>query len=104
MAATIVRKTFNNHENNITTGLSNYIPTLDKFALKTFNGLSYDREISRPLVIGYLLNLSDHYFLKTIVKIINILLLQAKFLLILNSKSFNQSDDIVSIDGAKIRP
>ncbi len=37
MAAAIVRKGFNDHNNNITTGLSNYTPTLDKFALKVFN-------------------------------------------------------------------
>ncbi len=36
-------------------------------------------------------------------KIINIALLQVKFLLILNDKSFNQSDDIICVDGTKIR-
>ena len=37
-------------------------------------------------------------------KTINIALLQAKFLLILNGQSFNQSDDIVQVDGLKIWP
>lgn len=37
-------------------------------------------------------------------KTINIALLQAKFLLILNGQSFNQSDDIVRVDGTKVRP
>ncbi len=35
--AAIMRKAFDDHDNNITTGLSNYTPTLDKFALKAFN-------------------------------------------------------------------
>ncbi len=68
MAATIVRKAFDNHDNNIATGPSNYTLTLDKFALKAFNRLSHDREISGPLVASYLLNLLDHYSPKAIVK------------------------------------
>ncbi len=54
---------------------SNYILTFDKFALEAFNPLSHDREISGPLVASYLLNFPNHYFLKAIVKIINIALL-----------------------------
>ena len=104
MTAAIVRKTFVNHDNNITTGSSNYTPTLDKFVLKVLNWLSYNREISRLLVASYLLNLPDYYSLKAIVKTMNIALLQAKFSLILNSKNFYQSDDIVCVDGIKIRP
>ena len=57
-----MRKAFNNHDNNIKTGLSNYILTLDKFALKAFNNLSHNREISEPLIASYFLNLLDHYF------------------------------------------
>ncbi len=104
MAAAIVRKPFDDHENNITTGPSNYTSTLDQFALKAFNQLTHDREISGPLVASYLLNLLNHYFPKAIVKTINIALLQVKFSLILNSQNFNQSDDIVRVDGTKIRP
>ncbi len=37
MTAAIVRKAFDNHNNNITTYSSNYTSTLDKFALKEFN-------------------------------------------------------------------
>ncbi len=103
MTAAIVKKAFNDHDNNITTGPSNYTPTLDKFALKVFNQLPHDREIGRPLVASYLLNLPNHYSPKAIVKIINISLLQAKFLLILNGQNFNQSDDIVRVNGTKIR-
>ncbi len=84
MTVVMVRKAFDNPDNNITTCPSNYTPTLDKFALKAFNRLSHDREISGPLVAHYLLNLFDHYFPKAIVKIINIALLQAKFSMILN--------------------
>ncbi len=104
MAAAVVRKTFDNHDNNITTGPSNYTLTLDKFALKAFNWLSHDQEISGPLVASYLLNLPDHYSPKAIVKIWNIALLQVKFLLILNGQNFNQLDNIVRVDGNKIRP
>ena len=104
MAAAIVRKAFNNHDNNITTCPSNYTPTLDKFALKVFNQLFHDQEINRPLVASYLLNLLDHYSLKAIVKNINIALFQTKFLLILNGKNFNQLDEIICVDGTKIRP
>ena len=104
MAAAIVRKAFDNHDKDSTSTPANYIPTRDKFALKAFNWLSYNQEISGPLVASYLLNLLDHYFRKENVKTINIALLQAKFLLILNGQSFNQSDDIVRVDGSKIRP
>ena len=86
------------------TGPSNNTPIFDKFALKVFNQLFHDEEISGPPVASYLLNLPDHYSLKAIVKTINIALLQAKFLLILNSQNFNQSDDIVCVDSTKIRP
>ncbi len=42
MAAAIVQKAFDNHENNIITGPLNYIPNLNKFVLKAFNELSHD--------------------------------------------------------------
>ncbi len=99
-----MRKAFDDHDNNITTGPSNYTPTLDKCALKAFNWLSHNREISEPLVASYLLNLPNHYFSKAIIKTMNNILLQAKFSLILNDQSFNQSDDIMHIDSTKIRP
>ncbi len=104
MAAAIVRKAFDDYHNNIMTSLSNYTPTLDKFALKAFNRLFHDREMSGTLVASYLLNLPDNYSPMAIVKTINIALLEAKFLLILNSHNFNQSDDIVPINSTKIRP
>ncbi len=103
MVAAIVRKAFDNHDNNIATDPSNYIPTFDKFALKAFNWLSHDWEIRGPLVGSYLLNLPDHYSSKAIVKTINIALLQVKFLLILNGQNLDQSDTIMCVDGTKIR-
>ncbi len=103
MAVAIMKKAFNDHDNKITTGPSNYTPTLDKFALKAFNQLSHDRKISGPLVASSLLNLPDHYLPKAIVKTINIALLQAKLLLILNCQNFNQSDNIIRVDSIKIR-
>ena len=88
MPVTITRKAFDNHDNNITTSPSNYTSTLDQFVVKASNWLFHDRKISRPLVASYLLNLLNHYFPKAIVKTINIALLQAKFSLLLNGKSF----------------
>lgn len=75
MVIAIVRKAFNNYDYKIMTDPSNYTPTLNKFLLKVFNQLSHNREINRPLVVSYLLNLLNYYYLKTIVKIINITLL-----------------------------
>lgn len=39
MATAMMRKTFDNHNNNLTTDSSNYRPIVDKFALKAFNQL-----------------------------------------------------------------
>lgn len=75
MGAAIVRKVFDNHNNNLTTDSFNYILIFDKFALKIFNQLSHNQEISKLLIVSYLLNLTDYYFLKIIVKIIYIALL-----------------------------
>lgn len=80
-----MRKTFNNYDNDLTYSFTNYILFLNKFVLKAFNSLFYNWKISALLVANYLLNLSDHYFPKINLKTINITLLQAKFLLILNS-------------------
>lgn len=51
----------------------------DKFALKAFNRLAYDREISGPLVASTLLGLPDHYTRPCNVKTINIKLLRDRF-------------------------
>lgn len=75
IATTIVSKVFNDYDNNLMTDPSNYTSLLDKFSLKAFNWLSHDWEISRPLVISYLLNLPNHYSLKVIMTTINIALL-----------------------------
>lgn len=75
IAVGIVKKTFDDHNKDSTTASTNYIFTLDEFALKVFNQLSYDWEISKPLIASYLINLSDYYFPKINVKTINITLL-----------------------------
>ncbi len=51
----------------------------DKFALRAFKRLAYDREISGPLVASYLLRLPDHYILSNNVKSINLALLRKRF-------------------------
>ena len=84
MAAAIGRKAFNNYDKDLTITLANYMPILDKFALKAFNQLFHNQKISGLLIASYLLNLLDNYSPKANLKTINIALLQAKFLLILN--------------------
>ncbi len=51
----------------------------DKFAFRAFKRLAYDREISGPLVVSYLLGLPDHYILSNNVKSINLALLRKRF-------------------------
>lgn len=104
MTTAIVKKAFENYDKNPIPTSANYTRTLDKFALKAFNKLSHDRKVSRPLVASSLLDLPDHYFSKAIVKSININFLKIKFSLILSSRYFNQSDDIICANGGKVRP
>ncbi len=52
----------------------------DKFALRAFNCLAYNRKISGPLVASYLLGLLDHYTLLDNIKSINLIILRKRFL------------------------
>lgn len=80
MAIAIVKKTFENYNKNAILIFANYILILDKFALKAFNQLFYHWKVSGLLIASFLLNLLDLYFLKAVVKTININLLKKKFL------------------------
>ncbi len=51
----------------------------DKFALKAFNKLAYNREISGPLIASLLLGLPEHYTMSSHIKFINIGLLCSRF-------------------------
>ncbi len=51
----------------------------NKFALRTFNRLAYDRKISRPLVASSLLGLPEYYTMPCNVRSINIRLLRSCF-------------------------
>lgn len=75
MITAILKKVFDDHDKDSITTPSNFIPSFDKFALKSFNWLFYDCKISRSLVVNYLFSLSDHYLPKVIMKTINIALL-----------------------------
>lgn len=75
----MIRKTFENHDKNSIPGLTSYIPILDKFILKTFNWLSYNKKINELLATSFLFDLLDYYFLKAAIKTINIALLKEKF-------------------------
>lgn len=88
-AVAIMRRSFNNYDINFIIDLLNYISIFVKFTLEIFNRSFHDWDITEPFVICYLLNSLNHYCPNLIIKIINIALLQAKFLLILNCKSFN---------------
>lgn len=83
MAATIIRKTFENLDTRLTT--TNALLELDKFALKMFNQLLYNQKFSESLVVSFLLGLLDYYFPIIVVNTINIILLKTKFKLILGS-------------------
>lgn len=89
MAAAIVKKAFDNHENQLNTGLNMYIALLDKFALKAFNQLFYNQEVDGLFVISFLLNLPDYYTPKTSFKNINLSTLKAKFLVFLTNFDFS---------------
>ncbi len=76
MGAAFVKKAYDEVQStaNITTQVEP-----DKFALRAFNRLAYDREISGPLVASYLLGLPDHYTLSNNVKFINLALFCKQF-------------------------
>lgn len=73
MIAVIVRKTFENHDKNFISSLINYILTLNKFILKIFNQLFCNKKINKLLIASFLLDLSNYYFLKINIKIIDII-------------------------------
>ncbi len=58
--------------------VSSYV-TPDKFALRVFSRLAYNRKISGPLVARYFLELPDHYTLSDNVKSINLAILRKRF-------------------------
>lgn len=55
------------------------------------------------MIVNFFLSLPNYYFLIGIVQIIYIMLLKIKFELVLSSKNFNQLDDIMHINDAKVR-
>ncbi len=76
MGAVFVKKAYNNMQLSVNV-ITNMLP--DKFALKTFNYLVYNWEISSLLVASYLLGLPNHYTLLDNVKSINLAILQKCF-------------------------
>lgn len=68
MEAVFVKKIYNI---NLFT-IENLPLILDKFALKTFNCLAYDYEISGVLVASYFLGLANYYILSNNVKSIDL--------------------------------
>ena len=83
IAIAIVRKTFEDRDKPGPRPPF-YTPNLDKFLLKVFNRLSYNCKVCGSLVVGFLLDLSNHYTPNTSVKSINIFVLKDKFLLLIS--------------------
>lgn len=102
MAAAIVRKAFKYQEKS-GLRLLFYIPTLDKFSLKVFNKLSHNREVSGPLVAGFLLDLPDHFTPNASVKSINLSIFKTKFPLLIFRQKFNTNNDVACFNSCKVR-
>ena len=82
IAVVIVKKTFKDQDKP-DLGPPSYIQNLNKFLLKAFNRLSHNREVSGPLVVGFLVNLPDYYTPDVLIKSINIFVLKNKFQLLI---------------------
>lgn len=103
MVATIVKKAFDNQD-KLGMRPPFYTSTPDKFLLKAFNRLLYNREVSKPLVAEFLLDLPDHYIPNTFIKLINISVLKTKFLLLIFGQNFNTTDSVACVNNSKMRP
>ena len=80
MSAAFVKTAYDQSQTtNNTTTINTIVRVPDQFALRAFNRLAYDREISRPLVASSLLGLPEHYIMPYDVKSINIGLLCSRF-------------------------
>ena len=104
MSAAIVRKAYEDAQSKATaTGSS--LPVrhadLDKFALRTFNRLAYEREVSGPLAASCLLDLPDHYSHDISLRRINLNLLRSRFVSIIfhGSTIFQSLDDDSTLTG-----
>ncbi len=80
MGAAFVKNTYDESQSpSNTTTLDTNIGLPEKFALRAFNRLAYDREISGPLVASLLLGLLEYYTMPCDVRSINIGLLRSRF-------------------------
>lgn len=103
MSVAIVKKAFEDR-NKSDSRLPFYTPNLDKILLKAFNRLSYNCEVSRPLVARFLLNLLHHYTPNTPIKSISISVLKDRFLLLISRQNFNTINDVACVNTSKIPP
>ncbi len=80
MGAAFVKSTYDESQPlSNTTSPDTNVSLPDKFALRVFNKLAYDREISGLLVASLLLVLSEHYTMSYDIRSINIGLLHSRF-------------------------
>jgi hypothetical protein len=79
---------------------------LDKFALRAFNRLSGDQEISGPQAASYILDLPDYYTLPTQVRRLNLYQFRSRFKYIagLAPGTFTHEDEVARFTGADGRP
>ncbi len=81
MDAVFVKSAYNESQlPSNTTSPDTNVNLPDKFALRAFNRLAYDREISGPLITCLLLGLLEHYTMLCDVRSINIRLIRNRFL------------------------
>ena len=79
---------------------------MDKFALRAFNRLAQDREISGPQVASSLLNLPDYYTLPTKIRRLNLGQLRRRFehINVANPVAFEQGEEPARVTGAEKAP
>lgn len=79
---------------------------MDKFALRAFNRLSGDREISRPQAASYILGQPDYYTIPTQVRRLNVQQLRSRFKYIasLEPGFFHNENELAMLNASNCVP
>jgi hypothetical protein len=79
---------------------------MDKFALRAFNRLSGDREVSGPQAAAYILNQPDYYTLPTQIRRLNVQQLRSRFKYIagLEPGSFQTENELLMLNASNNMP
>lgn len=97
MAIAIVKKIFDNYENQLGFKSGIYILLLIKFLLKIFNQIFHNWKVSSFLVVNFLLNFPNF-------KSIYFSILKTKLLLFWKNSNFFYINNIIYINRFKVRP